>query len=735
MRTLISSLKYLSAVAIFTAAANATNVPVGTINFDLTGLPGTATIDIANQTGPNSSAAPDTTFPVTTSVPLTGLSLTLNFTGGVSESFGSSYFTLASDGLSFDGSTISISTPVTSATVTGTFADTAWTLNDGSTVSASPNFTATITDPTGTLANGDFSVVYGATGTSVTPEPGTWLLLAVGFGGLFFFRYRASAAQWFPAKRIQRGVPLLFCAIFMGASLALASSSVKLNTSTTPSSGISGTSLIWVTGSGFPNGTIDPSSVSLALQTSCGVTAGETAATATAVRPIIGTSEKVEFQIPASVVAGNYFVTLSGRTTGGTAFSSSNCSEVAVQYSSTAVGSCNPGSSMGMLVPAKGKGTATVTAYVPNSAWGGSVPDVEAVPVEGSGSPATITTANAVNSCSTDSVTGVTACTANGFPADVYLISGNRVTKTVTTASNAAIGFSGGGCYNCGVAVNAVTHQAAITMGYSGATSALQFLDLAKGSLGAPIPTAHEVSEDILWDPFLNLILSPDESSIYSLYSISGSGLPGTSNVGEFGQAISSSGGGEFDSAGEDCTTGIALTTEEESPYLYITDLKQAKFTRGTPGSWTAPGQDQYFPEFEALSAGTSAIAVAPGSTHLGVVAGEFGGNAVGVIQLPSTSGTGTPAVVDYALAYLPNTPDGNGFSNGYDPHTTTAYTSPNNEKAYAVQASWATGAPTYLAIIDIQAMLNAPRTAGTHNVDPSYDLLTNGVVRYVATH
>jgi len=41
----------------------------------------------------------------------------------------------------------------------------------------------------------------------------------------------------------------------------------------------------------------------------------------------------------------------------------------------------------------------------------------------------------------------------------------------------------------------------------------------------------------------------------------------------------------------------------------------------------------------------------------------------------------------------------------------------------------------TYLAVIDLQALLSAPRTVGTHTVDPSYDLLAHGVVRYVSTH
>jgi hypothetical protein len=34
---------------------------------------------------------------------------------------------------------------------------------------------------------------------------------------------------------------------------------------------------------------------------------------------------------------------------------------------------------------------------------------------------------------------------------------------------------------------------------------------------------------------------------------------------------------------------------------------------------------------------------------------------------------------------------------------------------------------------VDLQKVLDAPRTPGTHFVDPTYNLLTNGVVRYVS--
>jgi hypothetical protein len=271
-------------------------------------------------------------------------------------------------------------------------------------------------------------------------------------------------------------------------------------------------------------------------------------------------------------------------------------------------------------------------------------------------------------------------------------------------------------------------------MGYSAGT-ALQFVDLPTQTLSAAVVTHFEISEDILWDPFRAVILSPDEQHHYDILKINGSGLPSNSTVSEFANSTTTgySGYGYFDSAAEDCTTGIALASDEVTAGVYIVDLTQAAFASGVPtGTWTAPGQQAGLPEL-SFSAGTDGIAIAPGSTHLGIVAGEFGGSSFGAIQLPSTAGSGTPNLVDYVAATLPNTPDAFGFYTGYDPHTTTAYTSPNNGKAYGVMADWATGVPKYLAIIDLQALLSAPRS-GAHTVSSTYNLIANGVVRYVAT-
>ena len=290
---------------------------------------------------------------------------------------------------------------------------------------------------------------------------------------------------------------------------------------------------------------------------------------------------------------------------------------------------------------------------------------------------------------------------------------------------------------NCGVAVDASNNVAVIQVGLSPSPSGsgLQKLNLATSppTFATPFPTSVEVAEDIQIDPNLKLILSPNEfGRDYELISTA------TSPWSEY---LNSSTGavGVFDSAGEDCTTGIALATQEGSTSLYIADLTQATFVTGTPGSWTAPSQNTNFPEFYAMGAGTSGIAVAPGS-HLAIVEGEFGSNQIAAVTLPSASGSGTPAFGDYVSAFMPATPDGFSFSIGFDPHTVTAYVSGNNGHVYGLTADWASGRPTWIGVVDLQGLLSAPRcgahlppncVAGPHEVDPTYDLVGHGVVRY----
>jgi hypothetical protein len=111
----------------------------------------------------------------------------------------------------------------------------------------------------------------------------------------------------------------------------------------------------------------------------------------------------------------------------------------------------------------------------------------------------------------------------------------------------------------------------------------------------------------------------------------------------------------------------------------------------------------------------------------LAVVTGEFGGNTFAVLKLPATPGTGVPSVVDYAVAQVPsNAACGGTFSAGFDPHTITAYTSPNTGDSYAVFAGYVGGVPACLAVVDMTTVINpslSPRGGtgfGAHDIAPA---------------
>jgi hypothetical protein len=364
-----------------------------------------------------------------------------------------------------------------------------------------------------------------------------------------------------------------------------------------------------------------------------------------------------------------------------------------------------------------------VTCYAARGHWFGGPTGVAVVPIETSvgvgagGSPSLIETPNTVNSCSTNSATGQTVCVANST--DVYLITGSELESTLQSGSTGSQDFSGGVCENCGVIVDSSMNRALITIGLeTGGPGGYQFLDLGgTPTFETPIPANLRTSEGVSIDPTRQFVLSPNENGTFQILDTSVS--PARLFNNDIGSAPM------FDSAAEDCTTGIALATLEFTPTLFIADLTQAAFKPGMPGSWTdAASQLQTFPEFLAFSAGTSGIAVAPG-THLAVVTGEFGGNVEGVIQLPASSGKGVPAVVDWVTFTVPNDPSGEPWSEGFDPHTVTAYVSPNSGKAFGVLQN---GQTTFLAILDLQGLLSAPRTGHVVN-----DPLPPGVVTFVA--
>lgn len=363
-------------------------------------------------------------------------------------------------------------------------------------------------------------------------------------------------------------------------------------------------------------------------------------------------------------------------------------------------GSCAPASSLSVLV----SGT-DVVAYVPKGNWLVTlVPGIGITNVEGSSvTPTLVPTPQVVNSCASNALTGQTVCVANN--GHVYLLSGTSLTSTLTSGGSGTLFFSGGGCTNCSVAVDAVHNRAVIGLAV-GSVPSFQMLNLGGvPSFEPPFASpAGMISEDPLIDPVRNLLLSAAENNLYEIVDITNSTAPQF-----YEKSFTFNTFGEMDSSGEDCSTGIALAPGEFSfpSEVVLADLSQATFTAGSPGAWNAPSQVQTLSE-SFLSAGASGLAVAQG-THTGIVTGEFGGDQITGIALPATSGSGTPAIADWVSCAIP------GFTNGFDPHTVTAYKSPSSGDAIAVLAN---AGATQLAVVDLTKMLNAtivPRTVGGH--------------------
>ena len=394
--------------------------------------------------------------------------------------------------------------------------------------------------------------------------------------------------------------------------------------------------------------------------------------------------------------------------------------------STEVAGSCLPSSSLGVLI----QGT-TVTAYVPLGSWSETTPGVIAVQLEPTvGVPVVVGTGSLpVNSCSSNGSTGLTVCTGNSN--DVYVLAGATLLNTLTAGATGSQLFSGGECMTCGVATDASTGLAWIAEGASSTTGILagqlQSLNPATSMFAPPIDLFGEMtSENISIDPVRHLILSAVETGNFQIIDAT------TGRVFNSAVTFTAPNGTplELDATAEDCITGIAVAPGEFSASMVFADLSQAVYTPGAPGVWSAPTVTQEFPDFVSFTAaGLSGVAVAPGS-HLAGVTDEFGGPAFGVVQLPATSGVGLPNPVDYVAASVPNDPSGAPWNMGLDPHTMTAYSSPNTGRAILALSNVGR---TFLALVDMQALLGAPRIPGTHTVDPTFDLVGSGIVTFVA--
>ena len=720
MKILATTCLIVALALALTPMASASEIAVGYISFDVTNPGSSAEFDITNLTGPNSSG--DATWPISTSVNLSSLSLMVTFAGGATVTEPSTYFTLDPlDGLSWNGGPIGIGgvSPLpTAATLTGDFAPTTVTLYDGSMETIVSTFSATISPSSPPdLGDGDYAIIYATVGSSGggggggVPEPSTWLLSGTMLIFLCFLSASRSRRAAGVLRRLQgltkAAAPLALVAV-CALLIPSAHAAVKQSTSTTPSSGTTGTDVNVSVTSGWPAGDVTPANITVTWSTSCGGTVAATDA-ASSLKVLLPGSERVDVTIPASLSTATYFVQVSDAAAGDTDFVSTGCSEVQVAATSKTLEACVPASSLGVVAPLT---PAPVYAYVPNGAWCCGSTGFEIVQVETGGGPAVApvakATAGTVNSCAGNPATGEAVCVDNGTT--VYHVSsvaaGNTVT-TLTSGSNGDSSFSGGECSDCGVAVNSATNQAVITMGFTPSTSdsALQVLNLATNTFAAPFAMDEEVSENIVVDLPDSAVLSADEDGFFEIVSFDGKGNLTT----EYSNSYDI---GELDSTAVDCTTRIAIAPAEFTNSLELADLSQATYVAGPPATWSAPSTDVTI--IGSYSAGLCGSAVAPGNQHLGVVTGEFGGSSFAVLKLPAAGGKGgaAPVLADYA--YVPCVV---GMTAGYDPHTMTAYVSPNNSKSYGLFSNWTTSPPNLLQA-DLAGILALPRAGDGHTVN-----------------
>ena len=399
-------------------------------------------------------------------------------------------------------------------------------------------------------------------------------------------------------------------------------------------------------------------------------------------------------------------------------------------------------------------GASGVTAYIPDGDYTNGMANVEVVPVTGTTpTRATVTTTNPVNSCSANQNTGTVVCTDNLN--GIYLINGNTLSSTLTSGGVNQESFSGGSCTTCGVVVDSARNQAIISIASNvsptpastpipAGPGAYQIINLANNTLSAPISGVgtNQIAESFGLNTGANMILSADEEGFFDLIDITN---PASPIAYAFVNAPLEA---ELDTAAID-STGITIAGGEGTGELFLADLSQVTFSPGAnPPTWNAPNQLQDLPEFDPsfgyFSAGLTGIAIASG-TNEAFLEDEFGfagfGAGIGAIKLPATGGGGMPAAADWVVAHMPTTPDNNSWDMSLDPHGLTAANANLTIASNGVGLGTTSKGigfvindeRTYLGVVDLDALLAAPRAAAdAHQLDPNYQPLQQNVITYI---
>ena len=410
----------------------------------------------------------------------------------------------------------------------------------------------------------------------------------------------------------------------------------------------------------------------------------------------------------------------------------------------------------------------TVTVTVPFGSDATSTTGAAQVVIENGGAtplptPAVIST-DRVNSC-TPAMTGEVVCSGQTGTIDLIPFGASSSNIITLPGPITPVNYDDGVCIGCGAMVDD-----SLDLGIIASGNGFFPINLGTNALSTVIPTnsAHadeEVGVNFGYDQINHLILSANYTvnpnnnfastpAHFQIINISTPSSPVTYELAndqaffnQVSHTCTSSMGGTIQSdifpetAAIDTTTNIVYVTFHTPSACFsnppndiaLFDMSQATFTQGMTAAtttWTSAGmQIQTLTGVGNLN-GIDPISVEP-TNHVAVVSG--GGAPFGALQLPSTSGTGTPAIVDWVSAVMPNDPSSAAWNGWTSPNGLATYVSPNTSKPMGVfMNGGASAAPTYLAIVDINALLAATRDSSNHKVASSVNLLTSGIVSFV---
>ena len=415
----------------------------------------------------------------------------------------------------------------------------------------------------------------------------------------------------------------------------------------------------------------------------------------------------------------------------------------------------------------------TVSVYVPEASddslrSGAVLKVIEPIPTPPGTLPkTTLYHTGYVGTCAADPDSGIAVCSGL-FGTSKEIIGSNsirsvplRPVRPIRTHITKRIHFSGGDCANCGVVID--DDLGGVPTAIISTSKGYLPVQLAPIAIQPIVGTNGEaISGQFGYDPIDHLILSPNYAILnlkhfnsgtphYQIINATDGAAFDLADNNTFfnanGTCITTGGGTTQrdslpDSGAYDVATGIAYGTFR-SPSdctgansvedIALFDLTQATFN-SADGTWSDSGkQIETLSEMTNLTNGITGIAIVPGQS-IAIVADrheKFGGEGgFGALSLPTSSGAGVPAMVDWVQAEMPTDPSGKAWAMSNEPNGLTAYVSPNDGKGYGVIVN---RSRTYAAVVDVAGLLAAARQMGTqHTLSSSVDLQSAGIVRFV---